>query len=55
VRLVAAGRVRLKSTITHRLTGIESAPQAFEITANKGQFQAINPAQVVIRADELHD
>ncbi|HEX3148014.1 MAG TPA: alcohol dehydrogenase catalytic domain-containing protein [Gemmataceae bacterium] len=50
VRLVATGRVRLKPTITHVLSGIESVPQAFEITANKGQFKAINPAQVMMKA-----
>jgi hypothetical protein len=49
VRLVASGRVRLKPTITHILSGIESVPKAFEITANKGAFKAINPAQVVMR------
>lgn len=49
VRLVASGRVQLKSTITHILNGIESVPQAFEITANKGKYQAINPAQIMIR------
>jgi threonine dehydrogenase-like Zn-dependent dehydrogenase len=49
VRLVASGRVRLKPTITHVLRGIESVPQAFEITANKGKHQAINPAQVMMR------
>lgn len=48
-RLVASGRVRVKPTITHVLTGLESVPKAFEITANKGKFQAINPAQVVLR------
>jgi threonine dehydrogenase-like Zn-dependent dehydrogenase len=47
VRLVASGRVQVKPTITHVLHGLESVPRAFEITANKGQFQAINPAQVV--------
>ena len=47
VRLVATGRVRLKPTITHVLSGLEAVPQAFEITANKGKHQAINPAQVV--------
>lgn len=47
VRLVASGRVRLKPTITHVLEGLEAVPQAFEITANKGKYQAINPAQVV--------
>ena len=47
VRLVASGRVRLKPTITHVLFGLEAVPRAFEITANKGKYQAINPAQVV--------
>ncbi|MEO8271395.1 MAG: zinc-binding dehydrogenase, partial [Aureliella sp.] len=51
VRLVASGRVHVESTITHKLAGIESVPKAFEITANKGKFQAINPAQVTIRED----
>ncbi len=49
VRLVASGRVRLNETVTHVLHGIESVPQAFEITANKGLHKAINPAQVVLR------
>jgi threonine dehydrogenase-like Zn-dependent dehydrogenase len=49
VRLVASGRVRLRPTITHVLDGLESVPRAFEITANKGKFGAINPAQVVVR------
>jgi len=48
VRLVATGRVRVKPTITHILPGIESVPKAFEITANKARYQAINPAQVVM-------
>ncbi len=50
VRLVASGRIRLKPTITHILSGIESVPQAFEITANKGKHKAINPAQVMMRS-----
>ena len=49
VRLVASGRVRLGPTITHVLTGIEAVPRAFEITANKGKYQAINPAQVMMQ------
>jgi threonine dehydrogenase-like Zn-dependent dehydrogenase len=48
VRLVATGRVRLEPTIRHVLHGIESVRQAFEITANKGKYQAINPAQVTL-------
>ena len=50
VHLVASGRVELKSTITHMLDGLDKVPQAFEITANKGKYKAINPAQVVIQA-----
>lgn len=50
VRLVASGRVHLKPTITHVLNGLQSVPQAFEITANKGKYRAINPAQVKMRA-----
>jgi threonine dehydrogenase-like Zn-dependent dehydrogenase len=50
VRLVASGRVRLKETITHVLSGIEFVPRAFEITAKKGEYEAINPAQVVLRS-----
>jgi threonine dehydrogenase-like Zn-dependent dehydrogenase len=48
VRLVASGRVRLSPVITHVLAGIEQVPRAFEITANKGAHQAINPAQVLM-------
>ncbi|MGE3819743.1 MAG: zinc-binding dehydrogenase [Isosphaeraceae bacterium] len=47
VRLVASGRVRLKPTITHVLRGLGEVPRAFEITANKSKYQAINPAQVI--------
>jgi len=50
VRLVASGRVNLKPMITHVLNGFETVPQAFEITANKGKYRAINPAQVVMAA-----
>jgi len=50
VRLVATGRVRLKPTITHALAGLAEVPRAFEITANKGKYGAINPAQVMMRA-----
>lgn len=50
VRLAASGRINLGPTITHVLQGIESVAEAFEITANKGKYQAINPAQVVMGA-----
>ncbi len=48
VHLVASGRVRLKPMITHVLEGLEKVPEAFAITAHKGKYKAINPAQVVI-------
>ena len=48
VRLVASGRINMKPTIRHVLEGIDKVPEAFEITAHKAQYQAINPAQVVI-------
>lgn len=50
VGLVASGRVRLKPTITHVFDGLEHVPEAFEITANKGRYKAINPAQVRVSA-----
>ena len=28
----------------------DAVPQAFEITSNKGQYKAINPAQIMMRA-----
>lgn len=48
VRLVASGRVRVKPAITHILQGIDEVPRAFDITANKGKYGAINPAQVML-------
>ncbi|MEW5976480.1 MAG: alcohol dehydrogenase catalytic domain-containing protein [Acidobacteriota bacterium] len=48
VRLVASGRVKVKPMITHVLSGLEAVPQAFEITANKGKYKAISPAQVML-------
>lgn len=48
--LVESGRVRLEPMITHVLDGLEEVPKAFEITANKGRFKAINPAQVRVSA-----
>ncbi len=41
-------RVTTESTISHVLSGIEMVPKAFEITANKNKYNAINPAQVML-------
>jgi threonine dehydrogenase-like Zn-dependent dehydrogenase len=49
VRLVASGRVQLKKTISHQVRGINAVPEAFEITANKQKYRAINPAQVLMK------
>jgi threonine dehydrogenase-like Zn-dependent dehydrogenase len=46
--LVAVGRVQLAPMITHRLQGLDSIPEAIEITANKSAYGALNPAQVRI-------
>ncbi len=51
VRLVATERVRLKPTIRHVLNGLGAVPEAFEITANKGTYRAINPAQVMMHPE----
>ena len=48
VNLVATGAVQLKPAITHILRGLEEIPLAFEIAGNKGKYDAINPAQVVL-------
>ncbi|MDO8692258.1 MAG: zinc-binding dehydrogenase [Dehalococcoidia bacterium] len=48
VRLMASGKLTVKPTITHVLHGLENVPEAIEITANKGKYGAINPAQVVV-------
>lgn len=52
VRLVASGRANMRRAVTHVLYGIESVAEAFQITANKGQYGAINPAQVMIHSTE---
>ncbi|MDD5007418.1 MAG: alcohol dehydrogenase catalytic domain-containing protein [Syntrophorhabdaceae bacterium] len=46
VGLVASKRISLAPLITYTLEGIESVKQAFEMTANKRKYGAINPPQV---------
>jgi threonine dehydrogenase-like Zn-dependent dehydrogenase len=48
IQFVAQGKIRLKPSITHVLHGIEKLPEAIDITANKAQHGAINPAVVVV-------
>jgi threonine dehydrogenase-like Zn-dependent dehydrogenase len=46
LRLVARGDVDVEALVTHRLAGIEQIPAAVEITRNKTEHGAVNPAQV---------
>lgn len=48
VDLVASKRVQMAPLITHVLEGIDRVPEAFRITANKDDYQLLNPAQVII-------
>jgi len=45
-RLVAQKRIAIDPMITHKLEGIEMIHKSVEITANKAQYGALNPAQV---------
>lgn len=53
VSLVSSGRVRLDSTISVVLEGIERVPEAFELTSGKTDTTLINSAQVVIGKSAL--
>ena len=46
--LVAQGKVKFSPYITHTLQGIEKLPEAIEITAYKGKYNAINPTVVIV-------
>lgn len=47
--LVASGRVSIEEYVTHELSGLEEFETAVEITANKDEFDARGPAQLVLR------
>ncbi len=47
-RVLANGQINIRRMITHVLDGLEKAPEAFEITANKVKYGAIGPAQVAV-------
>jgi threonine dehydrogenase-like Zn-dependent dehydrogenase len=51
VDLVATKRLQLKPLIRHVLEGLENAPRALEMTANKAKYGIINPVQVVVSKD----
>ncbi|MFI5914221.1 zinc-binding dehydrogenase [Dactylosporangium sp. NPDC051541] len=46
LRLVQRGDVDVQGLISHRLNGVESLPEALDITRYKSRFGALGPAQV---------
>lgn len=48
-RLVADDRVDVGRYIDHELAGLESFEQAVEITANKPDYDALGPAQIIVK------
>ncbi len=49
--LAATGSLDLSLYTSHAVEGLESVPEAFEITAQKGRFGALGPCQVIVRSD----
>jgi (R,R)-butanediol dehydrogenase / meso-butanediol dehydrogenase / diacetyl reductase len=48
VNLVSSRRILIEPTISAVLQGIESVPDAFQLTERKGENALINPAQVIL-------
>lgn len=46
--MIASDRVSIDEYITHELEGLESFEQAIEITLNKEEYNALNPAQLIL-------
>lgn len=53
VDLVATGKLKLTPLITHVLQGLDKVPQAIDMSLNKGKYQLMNPAQVVVSEGKL--
>ena len=49
MHIIASGQVRLKPIVTQILSAFEAVPKAFEITGNKGKYNSIMPAQVLMK------
>lgn len=52
-RMTSQGRLQIEPLISHVVRGIEQAPLAFEITADKGSFGATGPCQIVVDTDAV--
>jgi threonine dehydrogenase-like Zn-dependent dehydrogenase len=48
-RMIAADRVSIEEYITHELSGLGSFEEAVEITMNKPDYGAMNPAQILVK------
>lgn len=46
--MVANDHISIDHMITHELAGLESFEEAIDITANKGEYDALGPAQIVV-------
>jgi threonine dehydrogenase-like Zn-dependent dehydrogenase len=51
--MVAQGRLQIDPLISHAVWGLEHAPRAFQITAEKARFGATGPCQVVVDTDSV--
>lgn len=46
--MTARGRLRIDPLISHVVWGLEQAPLAFELTAERVRFGATGPCQIVV-------
>jgi threonine dehydrogenase-like Zn-dependent dehydrogenase len=51
--MVAQGRLQIDPLISHAVWGLENAPLAFEITAEKARYGATGPCQIVVDTDSV--
>lgn len=51
--MAVQGRLKIDPLISHLVWGLEQAPKAFEITANKRRFGATGPCQIVVDTERV--
>jgi hypothetical protein len=51
--MVAQRRLQIDPLISHAVWGLEHAPLAFEITADKAHYGATGPCQIVVDTDSV--
>ncbi len=52
-QMAVQGRIRIDPLISHVVWGLEQAPRAFEITADKRRFGATGPCQIVVDTENV--